>query len=471
MKVGIFEEPLLEFAGGAHADIRHGLATFGPLDRLSQSSPRAVRIGLVGPPDELDSGQTWLQNARQGLAAKSSRQPRLFPAFPGFGPEKRLHADLAWDSGSVRTIRNRDISECLSRPTSEEQVMSISALYLEQIEALKDRGGCDVVLCVVPYNVLALRDLADEAEENHEARYDFHDYLKAKGMSLAVPLQLLLPSTFGLSPPRSHAKDMHQIQDEATRAWNLYVALYYKAGAVPWRMQRKADLLATCFIGISFFRTLDRSSTHTSLAEIFNERGEGVIVRGAAASESKEDRKPHLSENDARDLLATALRVYRREHRTLPARVVIHKSSRFDQNEGSGFGSAARNADIDFVDFVEVKYDSLRLLRQGNYPPLRGTHLLIDKRSVLLYTRGSVPFFETYPGAYVPKPVLLRAQTADTSALSLAREVLSLTKMNWNNTQFDGSLPITIRASRQVGKLLRYLNPCDPIETRYSFYM
>ena len=28
--------------------------------------------------------------------------------------------------------------------------------------------------------------------------------------------------------------------------------------------------------------------------------------------------------------------------------------------------------------------------------------------SLLLYTRGSVPYFRTYPGLYVPQPLLLR---------------------------------------------------------------
>jgi hypothetical protein len=31
--------------------------------------------------------------------------------------------------------------------------------------------------------------------------------------------------------------------------------------------------------------------------------------------------------------------------------------------------------------------------------------------------------------------------------------------MNWNNTQFDGHAPITIRAARQVGNILNYVGP------------
>jgi hypothetical protein len=57
------------------------------------------------------------------------------------------------------------------------------------------------------------------------------------------------------------------------------------------------------------------------------------------------------------------------------------------------------------------------------------------------------------------------------TAEELARETLALTKMNWNNTQFDGHAPITIRAARQVGNILKYVGPDDPLEPRYANYM
>lgn len=43
--------------------------------------------------------------------------------------------------------------------------------------------------------------------------------------------------------------------------------------------------------------------------------------------------------------------------------------------------------------------------------------------------------------------------------------------MNWNNTQFDNLNPITIRASRQVGSILKYTAEDDRIEHLYKFFM
>jgi hypothetical protein len=43
--------------------------------------------------------------------------------------------------------------------------------------------------------------------------------------------------------------------------------------------------------------------------------------------------------------------------------------------------------------------------------------------------------------------------------------------MNWNNTQFDGGEPITVRAARQVGDILKQIQDDEPVQARYGFYM
>jgi hypothetical protein len=48
---------------------------------------------------------------------------------------------------------------------------------------------------------------------------------------------------------------------------------------------------------------------------------------------------------------------------------------------------------------------------------------------------------------------------------------MALTKMNWNNTQFDNRNPITVRAARGVGNILKYTEEDDRVQPRYSYYM
>jgi len=134
---------------------------------------------------------------------------------------------------------------------------------------------------------------------------------------------------------------------------------------------------------------------------------------------------------------------------------------------------AAKIADGKFtvVESFEAAEPKTKLYRAGQYPPLRGTLLTLDDQEMILYTRGSVPFFETYPGKYIPNPLRVRIEAAEQTPQYLAREILALTKMNWNNTLFDGAEPVTIRASRQCSSVLRYCSEGRQIEPRYSFYM
>ncbi|MBZ0310129.1 MAG: hypothetical protein K8I82_28975, partial [Anaerolineae bacterium] len=75
------------------------------------------------------------------------------------------------------------------------------------------------------------------------------------------------------------------------------------------------------------------------------------------------------------------------------------------------------------------------------------------------------------PGMYIPLPLEFRMDQAEQTAEFLATEILSLTKMNWNKTQFDSTDPITIEGARGVGKILKYVSKDEQPQTRYSFYM
>jgi hypothetical protein len=98
-----------------------------------------------------------------------------------------------------------------------------------------------------------------------------------------------------------------------------------------------------------------------------------------AAHISKEDNQPHLSPTDAHTLLQNALDVYRREHKTLPARVVIHKSSQFLGDEVDGFNAAADARDLDALDLIWITdSEDAQLFRPGAAPPLRGTFLTLS---------------------------------------------------------------------------------------------
>lgn len=489
MKLSYLEEPELEFGGGRHVDIRFGIMNYGPLDFESKLAPKHINVGIVGTAETIAGVTEWFTRCRVGVAAKlnkmdpskPNRQPNLFARFPGFSADLGFRSTLVLQEDLCSAFSKNDVAEIGRIGQRNERIRRSVDLFMEGVRYLAQSRHPDVIVCAVPLAMLEAmgpdeigEEPEERAEENEEPHLDFHDMLKAGAMQqYRTPIQILLPSTYDREKARQQAKIGlgRELQDDATIAWNVHTAIYYKASGVPWRLPRTSSELTSCYVGVSFYRSLDRQSLLTSVAQVFNERGEGVVVRGGQASISKDDRQPHLPGEQAYDLLKNALASYRDTHKTFPARIVMHKSSRFDSDERSGFEMALRERSIATHDFVWVSNSGARLYRAGQYPPLRGTLLTLNDKEMVLYTRGSVPFFETYPGKYIPRPLRLFAESSEQTLHFLAQEILALTKMNWNNTQFDGSEPVTLRASRQCSNVLRYCREGRGIEPRYSFYM
>jgi len=469
MQLSFLGEPELEFGSGKHIDIRFGLRDYGPLDVSSSLAPKTIVAGLVGTAETTEGVSQWLLKCQSGIAAKASKQPRLFPEFPSMDGLTAFRCKVVVDSSRTRSINRSALAQFEQLAGNVERVERAVQLFMEALSVLCENAQPQVIICAPPLQLLE----ALAGGSTSAVRYDFHHLLKARAMSLRVPIQIILPATYDETKARkqSRAGIMRPLQDEATRAWNIFCALYYKAGGTPWRLTRASTALQTCYVGVSFFESLDRSVLLTSVAQVFNERGEGVVVRGGTAAISKDDRQPHLNEEGAFTLLRGALARYKEVHRTLPARIVIHKSSSYSEEERLGFEQALAEVEIESYDLLHLRESEGRLYRAGVYPPLRGTMLELSEDESLLYTRGSVPFFETYPGLYVPKPTHITIEAAEQTKRFLNQEILALTKLNWNSTQFDGALPVTLRASREVSKVLRFCEPGQKIEPRYSFYM
>jgi hypothetical protein len=83
-------------------------------------------------------------------------------------------------------------------------------------------------------------------------------------------------------------------------------------------------------------------------------------------------------------------------------------------------------------------------------------------------------FFEwkaTKGKAKQPYAIAIKDGWPESTLTDLGQETLALTKMNWNSTQFDGSLPITIRAARAVGRVLKHVSAGALEAPEYRFYI
>ena len=430
MNVEHLLEPRLLFANGTHICPRRGIGEYGVFDQTQATRRREIYISGVGTSNCIDLLDAWLSRCGAVIAAGSDvKQENLRLPFCGFNRKSGFGAEMKFSSDLSRTIKNSEIKAILDIKNRTERVFHAVEHYYEHIKFLAQNRHVDVIVCVIPENLyegIAIEDPPDEetleAEVEVYEELNFRRTLKAKTMRFAKPLQLV----------RQVSLDETKVagqQDDATKAWNFCTALYYKSGpTIPWKLDQDSAKASSCAVGISFYRSRDRLTLSTSLAQIFDELGNGLILRGTPVDIDKDDRSPRLSEGQAYDLLTAALNEYRVALRNYPARVVIHKSSHFSDEEVSGLGSAAQEVKIDTVDFVTVVDSKLRLFRDGNYPPHRGTLARVDDDRQLLYTRGSVWYYQTYPGLYVPQPIELRIVKSEESPSFIAKEVLGLTK-------------------------------------------
>jgi len=94
-----------------------------------------------------------------------------------------------------------------------------------------------------------------------------------------------------------------------------------------------------------------------------------------------------------------------------------------------------------------------RLLRRGMREPSRGTLCTIEEKDHFLFTTGYVSWWDEYPGPHIPSPLEIGAGVGS-DLTERAREVLTLTKMNWNSADGIGRHPITTTFARRVGMIM-----------------
>lgn len=480
MKLQIIEEPQIAFYQSAlHIDIRAGLSTFGAFDKGSTSVPTPIRVGVIGTTATVDGVRDWLERCKNGVPSEEEKLKALRPSFPGM-TQQVFGTSLELSDAFTRTITRHELTAALQE---SDPLLHIVDVFMNHARDLASKSGLHVLVVAPPPEVFALGDSTfgtlepplDEVQqpvpEQAEAPpsgLNFHDLFKAQAIDLQLPCQLLRPDTYG-GPVSARVKG-RRIQDKATTAWNFHTALYYKAGGVPWRLARQSSRLTTCYVGVSFFKSADGDRLMTSVAQVFDERGEGLIVQGGSASYDKDDRNAHLSEDDAFALLANGLATYRREHKNVPARLVMHKTSVFNEAEKTGFRRAADAEKLEVLDLVVVRRSGVRLLRAGQSPMVRGTSLLFDNSSGIVYLKGTVPYFQVYPGAYIPRAIEFIREDGETSATELAQEIVALSKLNFNNTQFDSGDPITVRAARRVGDILKHVQSGKKVNARFRYF-
>lgn len=452
-------EPLLEFGeGGLHDDPKAGIARHGPHSLGTPRHPRHTQIGFIGPAQSIDDAREWLSTATRGVRGNDKH-----PSFPGYAADRGFFAELGLADGPTESITQNELKGLTDETHGRARFEEMVGLLERKLRLLAERDRPpEIVIVTLPDDLVRKVRVANYRVRgvgpvHRDLRRDF----KALAMRYRIPTQLVRSSTI----------DGRDSTHPSKIAWNLLTAMYFKAGGVPWAPHGLPA--GTCFLGVSFFRPMGApDKVQASLVQAFDERGEGLVLRGHefAWDPDRQGRSPHLDAAQAEQLVQQALMRYQAEMKQTPRRVVVHKSSRFWPDERAGFEAALRG--VSAFDLVALAPQSdMRLLTQAIYPPLRGTSFSVGEQDYL-YTTGFIASLNEYHALGTPAPLLIADHVGqDTKRDDILREVLALSKMNWNAANFAGLMPITLRFSLLVGDILREI-PADrePLP-QFKFYM
>lgn len=116
-----------------------------------------------------------------------------------------------------------------------------------------------------------------------------------------------------------------------------------------------------------------------------------------------------------------------------------------------------------------MRATAFRMVRKGLEEPWRGTLCRLKDQSYF-FTGGYIPWWNEYPGMHIPAPLEV-GSALPTDMKLRSKEILTLTKMNWNSSDGISRLPITLLFARRVGELMTELSDNATPKASYRFYI
>lgn len=479
MKIEHIPEPKLTFKNDGEAfHPQFGLRTFGPRgpsDVKSQTVDEflQIRLGIIGSEESIDAFQKFLKRIEKPIPA-DPKKPVSY-SFPGIGLTSPLKFNFITDQDWIFEIPPEDLAKCGKGTVKENARMAIEIFESEFEKAnIEVEPKPDVFVISIPKYILKKCSypmtrrrikIADRAGKYSSSDiYDFHNYLKIIAMQYPFVTQFVKPRTLDLeSKGRS-------LQEPSERAWNLTMAIYYKATGIPWKLAHFPK--GTCFVGIGFVRifTGGRANMQATMTQVFLKSGEHFVLRGEPFHwEHPKIKSPHLTKDQAANLVKQIISVYKGQKKKLPERIVIQKTSQFWDDELEGFDCSSEN--IPEKDFLTIQKTDFRIMHPTEYAVVRGS-LLKTKKELYLFTTGFTPVLKTYPGPRIPMPLRIILYHPSSKISKICSEILALSKMDWNKTSVATRLPVTLEVARRIGNILS-----EPIAQKidakkeYRYYM
>lgn len=483
-KITHIDEPMLSF--GFNQQTEHpkdGLFLYGP--PASNLNPARMDVGVIGTTEGIRRYETWVKAMSSTIAAPETGREENKTMWPGFQatfgvpwPVKPFVAINIDGDVLSRRIRTEDRHEAIfkavevysdalrkylreqeARPqfwfvVIPEEVFRYgrpkSVVPRDQREKSTSSIGRKAARSILSKGSMFIEEI--EAAALYEYELNFHNQLKARVLDTGQVLQVVRETT--LTPDEFEDGAGRSLQDAASVAWNLTTTSFYKAGGRPWRVADVRE--GVCYVGLVFKRIENARGRDNACcgAQMFLNSGEGVVFKGAVGPwHSEADNSFHLSRTKAAELMGMVIAAYRDMHGRPPTELFIHGKTWFEKEEWEGFKSTVP-AETKLVGIRIRRQNELKLFRYGSRPVLRGTAILASDRRAYLWTTGFTPRLNTYPGREVPNPLTVDIVNGETELRQVLVDLMSLTKLNFNNAGFSDGLPVTLRFADLTGEIL-----------------
>ena len=434
-----FSEPKMQLSKQCYINQLKGLVEDGPFDAMFPGERTPVRLAILSHQTDLRSIYMHLYQLRSNC--KSTKTEGFLVDYPGF--EKAYKRDLELpQKGSPLILTYEDDLQSI------ENARCYYSLLISKINTLLDKvDDFDVLIIHVGKQAFHLRQ-ADT--------FDLHDALKLFCANHHIKVQIV--------------EDKSIVDNQKLKVtWGLSTGIFAKANGELWRPRYFDN--ETAFIGISYSMLSD-GGYYVGCSQLFDSCGNGMRLIINQLKDPKVIREnPYMSKEDAQYVIGNLLRAYYRSSPTSKLkRVVVHKSSDFQQSEIDGINMAL--ASIENIELLQIQeYSDWRAMQyngeynegMSGFAVKRGLTTKIDDDKLLVWTHGCIKDAELlgnrnyYKGGRgIPAPILVRRYQGKSSADLIVNEILMLTKMNWNSGDcLYKNLPVTVDFSKVVAKMAK----------------
>ncbi len=446
-----FDEPqmLFDVKDKTHTAINQllGINKFGPID-YSYSKDKLIRdsikLLIISPKQQITKILSHLNSLNQKHSPKNQKDGFL-QLFNGF--------EQVYKRGILIPSED-DTSYVITYDQDKAKILNIAA-FLDLMKSFIDKiSTChnfDIAVIYIPSIFSGFRESDDPNDD-----FNLHDALKLYATDKSVKLQFIEDKSI-------------KYYDPCKVRWGLSTSLYAKASGSLWQPVTLND--STAFVGVSYAQSKSKGIC-IGCSQLFDSTGTGIrLLLRKIDDPGYFGKNPFMKKDEARAMMSSLREQYYKCDPTAKLnRIVVHKTTPFTREEITGFTQALEG--IDDIELLQIQeYCSWRAIRFNNniksgpenFAIKRGTVISLTSDTFLLWTHGCVIQDELkgrlnyYKGGRgIPVPLIIQRFYGKASGDILAKEILMLSKMNWNSgDSLYKTLPVTLDFAKVLSRMAK----------------